>query len=160
MLTEILWCLMTFTLYCVKTIWCLHYCNTLIKSIYSRTGWKDYVKGTEVARGSRIAWRKFLSLKHILKIEVPLSLKTKVIDIYILLSFLYGAQTRTLSREDRRELVTCQRSIERNIPGITKRDRWRSIVIREKTNLQDAQLSARGQKWSWTEHVARMEEHT
>lgn len=60
------------------------------------------------------AWQKFWALKHIFKIETPLSLNVDEMDSYILPSLLYGTSPL---KEKSKETGHLQRIIERKYIG-------------------------------------------
>ena len=77
-------------------------------------------------------------------------------DTVILPAMTYGAERWALSKHQEKKLSVAQRSMERSLLNITKRDKIRTDVIRSKTGVKDVRdrvLCVRGQ---WAGHVARM----
>lgn len=76
--------------------------------------------------------------RFVLKMEVPLRLKSKVMHVAIN-QLCYVESRHWSSRKNQRKLVTCQRNAERSILGMTKRDRLRFTVIqREESSTRCA----------------------
>ncbi|KAG7305046.1 hypothetical protein JYU34_010502 [Plutella xylostella] len=113
----------------------------------------------EIERRIAIAWKKFWSLKEILKSNVAINLKKKVMDSCILPSLTYACQTWSLSEANAKRITTCQRAMERSILGIRLKDKIRNEDIRERTGIKDALLHARRMKWKWAGHLARCTDH-
>lgn len=109
----------------------------------------------EVERRVGLTWRRFWSLKEILKGNYNLNLKKIVLDTCLLPSLLYGCQTWTLTDKIKRKIRTTQRAMERSILKIKKVQKIRSETIREQTKVQDALTKALKLKWKWAGHVAR-----
>ncbi|CAG9793426.1 unnamed protein product [Diatraea saccharalis] len=109
----------------------------------------------EVERRIGITWRRFWSLKEILKGNYNINLKKIVLDTCILPSLLYGCQTWTLTDKIKRKIRTTQRATERSILKIKKVHKIRSETIRERTGVRDALTMALKLKWKWAGHVAR-----
>lgn len=109
----------------------------------------------EVERRVNMSWKKFWSLKEILKGCFPLHLKKTVMDTCILPTLTYGCQTWTYNNKIKLKLATCQKAMERSIMKIRKIQKIRSEHIRKKTKLIDALKYALAQKWRWTGHLAR-----
>jgi hypothetical protein len=53
-------------------------------------------------------------------------------------------------------LKTTQRSMERAMIGITRRDRKTNEWVRQQTGVQDIIVRIKQLKWQWAGHVARM----
>lgn len=113
----------------------------------------------EIERRIAITWKKFWSLKEILKSNIAIDLKKKVMDTCILPCLTYGCQTWSLSEVNAKRISTCQRAMERSILGIKLKDRERNEDIRKKTGIRDALEHARRMKWKWAGHLARYTDH-
>ena len=109
----------------------------------------------EVERRINITWKKYWSLKEILKSKFPLKLKKKVIDSSLLPCLSYGAQTWIYTLKIRKKIRSFQRAVERSILGIKLRDKQKSEGIRRKTKIIDAVQYMQSLKWKWAGHVAR-----
>lgn len=112
----------------------------------------------EVDRRIKATWRKFWSLKEILKSNLPISLKKKVMDSCILPCLTYGCQTWKFTKNVRDKIRTCQRAMERSVMKIRKVEKVRHTTIRAKTKFIDALQYALSLKWKWAGHVARLDD--
>ena len=112
----------------------------------------------EVARRTENAWKSYWSMKHLMKGSLPLSLKRKLMDMCILPTLTYGAQTWSLTKRQKSALGVCQRAMERSILGVKLTDRIRNSILRSKTQIADAGLTAASLKWNWAGHICRMSE--
>lgn len=112
----------------------------------------------EINRRIQIAWRKFWSLKEVLKGNLPMQLKKTVMDTCILPSLTYGCQAWTITQESAKKLATCQRSMERSILRIRLKDKIRNVEIRDKTKITDVLHHITKMKWKWAGHVARIDD--
>ena len=103
-------------------------------------------------------WRRFGEYSHFLRnSKIPICLKRKIMDTAILPVMTYGAETWTLTKLQERKMAVAQRSMERSLPNITKRDKMRNEVITSKTKVVDITDKAqcmRGQRTC--KHIARM----
>lgn len=99
---------------------------------------------------------KFWSLKEILKSNMPMKIKTKVMDTCVLPSITYACQTWKYSFRTKNKIKTCQRSMERSIMKIKKIQKIRHCAIRRRTKVTDALRYSQRLKWRWAGHVARM----
>lgn len=109
----------------------------------------------EIERRVNITWKKFWSLKEIMKGNYSLNLKKVVIDTCLLPSLLYGCQTWIFTNKAKQKIRSTQRAIERSILKIRKINKVRSDTIRQKTKLTDALTQALKLKWKWAGHVSR-----
>lgn len=101
-------------------------------------------------------WKKFWSLKEILKSQLPMKIKSKVMDSCLLPSLTYACQTWKFTRKVKNKITSCQRSMERSVAKIRKCQKIRHTIIRQKTGVIDALTYALKLKWRWAGHVARM----
>ncbi|CAG9130127.1 unnamed protein product [Plutella xylostella] len=109
----------------------------------------------EIERRIENAWKSFWSMKSLMKGELPLSLKRKLLDSCILPVLTYGAQTWSLTNQKSR-LKVCQRAMERSILGVTRLDRVRNTTLRFATRIKDVGAQTAKLKWAWAGHVMRM----
>ncbi|GBP22261.1 Putative uncharacterized transposon-derived protein F52C9.6 [Eumeta japonica] len=109
----------------------------------------------ELDRRINMSWKKFCSLKEILKSNLPLKLKKKVMDSCVLPCLTYGAQTWIYNKYTKTKIRTCQRSMERSILDLKLKDKHRSSDIRHKTKLINAGKHAQQLKWKWAGHMIR-----
>ena len=77
-------------------------------------------------------------------------------DTIILPAMTYGAETWTLTKHLERKLAVAQRSMERSLLTITKREKIKNEVIRSKTGVTDIIEELQCMKGQWAGHVARM----
>ncbi|CAK1582177.1 unnamed protein product [Parnassius mnemosyne] len=109
----------------------------------------------EVERRKNIAWRKFWSLKEILKGKYSMKIKSTVMDTCLLPSLLYGCQTWTYTNKVKQKINTTQRAMERSILNINKIHKVKNSIIRQRTKITDALTKALTLKWKWAGHVSR-----
>ena len=102
-----------------------------------------------------MSWKKFWSLKEIVKGEFPLALNKIVLDTCVLPTFTYGCQTWAYNTKIKTKLVTCQRAMERSVLKLRKIHKVRSEQIRLRTKVIDALKFALKQKWRWAGHIGR-----
>ncbi|CAF4921267.1 unnamed protein product [Pieris macdunnoughi] len=110
----------------------------------------------EIERRVSSAWKRFWSLKEILKSkDFPIVAKKKVFNLCILPCVTYGCETWALSQKHLLKLRTCQRGMERSMVGVTLRHRKRAEEIRSTTKVEDIIKKIRQLKWRWTGHMTR-----
>ncbi|KAI5737947.1 hypothetical protein M8J77_001036 [Diaphorina citri] len=109
----------------------------------------------EIARRIRIGWATFGKNNIIFKSKMPLHLKRKVFDQCVLPAITYGCETWSLTKRAMQKLQTAQRSMERSMLGITRRDRKRITWIRSQTKVMDIVERIKRMKWKWAGHIAR-----
>ena len=109
----------------------------------------------EINRRMKLAWRAFGRNSIIFKSRMPLHLKKRAFDQCILPVMTYGCETWTLKTDIIRKLQVTQRSMERCILAITRRDRKRIEWIRQKTQVTDVIHRIKSLKWQWAGHLAR-----
>ena len=117
------------------------------------TGEKNRIN--EVNRRMKLGWRAFGRNSHIMKSRMPMVLKRKVFNQCILPVLTYGSETWVLNAAITQRLQTTQRSMERCMLGITRRDRKRNTWVRMMTGVTDIVDKVRSLKWRWAGHVAR-----
>lgn len=110
----------------------------------------------EVARRTENAWKSYWALKNFMKGKLPMCLKRKLMDMCILPVLTYGAQTWSLTSQQRSTLEVCQRAMERSILGVKLIDRIRNTILRSRTQIADVTQTAAKLKWDWAGHVCRM----
>ncbi|XP_048006861.1 uncharacterized protein LOC125242187 [Leguminivora glycinivorella] len=91
----------------------------------------------EIDRRIENAWKSFWSMKTLMKGNLPLTLKRKLVDMCILPILTYGAQTWSLTEAQKSRLKICQRAMERSILGVRRTDRVRNTELRSKTGIVD-----------------------
>lgn len=112
----------------------------------------------EIQRRIALAWKKFWSLKEIMKNKnVPINIKRKIYECTILPCLTYGCQTWSLRKEDEEKIAICQRKMEKSMLGIKHSDKISNKEIRNKTKLIDVKERTRILKWNWAGHICRQE---
>ena len=115
---------------------------------------------TEINQRITSGWRRFGQYSHFLKEKnIPICLKRKIMDTVILPSLTYGAETWSLTKHQMKKLAVAQRSMERSLLGVTRKDKIRNEIIRERTKIKDVVNTTKELKWKWAGHVARMKNH-
>lgn len=110
----------------------------------------------EIDRRICNTWKRYWSLKEITKNEtIPMSTKSKLYNTCILPCLTYGCQTWPATRKTDQKLVVCQRSMERSMLSIKRKDRWRASQIRKLTKIDDVIEKIKKLKWNWTGHIMR-----
>ena len=77
-------------------------------------------------------------------------------DTVILPAMTCGADTWALTKHQEKKLTVAQRSMDRLLLNITKRDKIRNEIIRCKTGVKDIIERVRCMRGQWAGHVARM----
>ena len=77
-------------------------------------------------------------------------------DAVILPAMTYGAETCVLTKHQKKKLAVAQRSMERLLLSIEKRDKIRNEIIRFKTGVNVVIESVRCMRRQWAGHVARV----
>ena len=102
-------------------------------------------------------WRRFGQYSDFLgDRKTPVCLKRKILDSVILPTLTYGAETWSLTRRQAEKLAVAQRSMERSILNVTRRDKIRNEIIRGRTKVRDVIETTIEKKSRWAGHVARM----
>src|SRR5271167_3490088 len=94
-----------------------------------------------------------------MKRKMPLSLKRKVYNQCIQATMTYGCQTWAVTKRMQDRLHTTQRSIERAMIEITKRNRKTNTCVREQAGIQDIVVRIKQIKWQWAGHLARIRDN-
>ncbi|CAG9137233.1 unnamed protein product [Plutella xylostella] len=110
----------------------------------------------EIDRRIENAWKSYWSMKQLMKGNLPLSLKRKLVDMCILPVLTYGAQTWSLTEHQKTRLKVCQRAMERSLLGVKLTDRVRNTILRSQTRIVDVGVETAKLKWNWAGHVCRM----
>ncbi|GBP19570.1 Putative uncharacterized transposon-derived protein F52C9.6 [Eumeta japonica] len=110
----------------------------------------------EIKRRVANNWKRYWGLRNVMKDKnLNIATKSKLFIICILPVLIYGSQTWAITKNITNRITICQRSMERSILGVKKRDRLRNINIRKKTKVQDASLKIKRLKWKWSGHMIR-----
>ena len=81
--------------------------------------------------------KAFWKYKYVLKRELPIFIKRKIFNQCILPVLTYGCKTWTSTKKINQRLAVTQRTMERSVLGITRRDRKSYKWIREQTKVMD-----------------------
>jgi len=113
----------------------------------------------EVKRRCAIAWRKYWSLKSILKNkEISTVKKTQILKTCVFPALIYGSQTWALKKAVLQKIARTQTAMERSILNVRRLDRVRNTSIKAITKLDDVLKTIKTLKWMWAGHVARLED--
>lgn len=109
----------------------------------------------EIQRRANITWKKYWSLKEIVKGDYSINLKKMVFDTCLLPCLLYGCQTWAYTNRAKQIIRTTQRAMERSMLKIRKIHKIKHETIRSKTKITDALAQALKLKWQWAGHISR-----
>lgn len=112
----------------------------------------------EIERRRSLAWKKYWSLKKILKSKVSTKLKTKILRTCVFPTLIYGCQTWAPTTSQMNKLKSTQTTMYRSILGIKKRDKIRNSVLHERMKLETLEKTIKRLKLNWAGHVARLDE--
>ena len=87
-------------------------------------------KSDEIKRRIAAGWGAFGQYRDIMKSNIPIRPKTKVYNQCIQAAMTYGCQTWAVTKRMQDRLKTTQRSMERAMIGITRRDRKTNEWVR------------------------------
>ena len=113
----------------------------------------------EIQRRISAGWIAFAKYRKILKSNIPICLKRKIYHGCIEPVITYGSQVWALNKRLVSKLRTTQRSMERAIIGVTKRDHLTNKKVRELSGTNDIISTIKKLKWSWAGHIARMKDN-
>ena len=85
----------------------------------------------EIKRRIKIGWITFGKNRDILKSKMPICLKRKICNRFVIATMTYGCETWKLTKQTKSLFRIAQRAMEKAMLGITLRDRERSTWIRE-----------------------------
>ena len=88
--------------------------------------------------------------------KIPICLKRKIMDTVILSAVTHGAETWALKKDQGKKIAVAQRSMERLLFKITRRDKIRNEIIRSKTVVKDVIGIVRCMRGKLAGHVARI----
>ena len=112
----------------------------------------------EISRRIQAGWKAYNGNKIVFKSNMPISLKRKVFNQCVLPTMIYGAETWAITKQMRSKIASAQRSMERNMLGITWQDYKTNEWVRSQTKLTDITEVILRKKWTWAGHVARMKD--
>ena len=112
----------------------------------------------EIKRRLAAGWGAFAKYNDLMRSKLPVCLKRKVYRQCIEPTMTYGCQTWAMTKRMQERLRTTQRSMERAIIGVTRRDRKTNAWVRQQSGVEDILAVVKRQKWRWAGHIARMED--
>ena len=112
----------------------------------------------EIERRIQLTWNKYWSLKEIFKNNLPVTLKSKVMNSCLLPCLTYACQTWKFTSNTRNKITICQRGMERSMLNVRKIQKIRHTKIRNFTRATDALNHSLRLKWKWAGHVARLQD--
>src|SRR5438477_12359502 len=98
-------------------------------------------KSEEIKRRIAAGWGTFGQYRELMKSNIPIWLKTKVYNQCIQAAMTNGCQTWAVTKRMQDRLKTTQRSMERAIIGITRRDSKTNEWVRQQTGGEDIIVS-------------------
>lgn len=110
----------------------------------------------EIERRVQNTWNRYWNLKEVFKSNLPINLKTKIMNSSLLPCLTYGCQTWKFTTKVKQKINSCQRGMERSMLNIKKKDKVRNSNIRKVTKATNALTYAQKLKWRWAGHVARL----
>lgn len=99
----------------------------------------------EVDHRITLAWKKFWSLKVILKGAFSLKAKSDIFNACVLPTLTYGSETWTLTKKIIQKIRTTQNSMECSILKIKKKDHVKISNIKSRLIVKQI----KNKKWSW-----------
>lgn len=110
----------------------------------------------EIHRRINLAWRKFWSLRKIIKGSFSLKQKSAIFNSCVVPVVTYGAQVWAPTKRLWKKIETTQNNMERAILNIKRKDKVRVSKIKNllKTNLEMVKW-AKKKKWDWAGHISR-----
>lgn len=112
----------------------------------------------EISRRINLAWKKYWSLKNIVKGDHNINIKTQVLQSCILPTLTYGCQTWALTQANRNKIATTQNKMQRSLLNIKKEQKIKNIEIDNRLKTKRAEKIVQKLKFKWAGHVARSNE--
>ena len=103
-------------------------------------------RNNKIRRRIAAGWMAFDKYREIMKSNIPICLKRKVYHQCIEPAITYGCQTWAIIKRMQERLRTTQRSIERSMIGVTKRDHKTNKWIRQTSRVQDIIVTCQDNK--------------
>lgn len=132
----------------------IEYVNNYIY-LGKQVSFNKYNNEEEITRRINITWKKFWSLKEVLKGNYSQHLKKVVFDTCLLPCLLYGCQTWIFTNKVKQHIKWTQTAMERSMLKIRKIQKIKNVTIRQKTKITDALIHALTLKWKWAGHISR-----
>jgi hypothetical protein len=106
-------------------------------------------KTDEIKRRIVAGWAAFNRSRDIMKSKMPVCLKRKVYNQCVLGAMTYRCQTLAITKRMQERLRITQRSMERSMVGITRRDRKTNVWLCQQSGVQDIVCRMKKLKWQW-----------
>lgn len=116
-------------------------------------------KNKEINTRIANAWKKFWSLKNILKIRMKISTKIRVFESGVVPVLLYGAQTWSLTKIQTKRINTTHNRMLRSILNIKLKDKVPIEIIKNRTKTNDIRKTICKLKLTYAGHLARKYEN-
>ena len=116
---------------------------------------KDKNEDKEIKRRITAGWTAFAMHRDIFKGNIGTCLKRQVYNSCVLPAMTYGAETWTLTIQEKNNLAAAQIKMKRSLLNITYRERKTNIWVKEKTQVTNVIEKPRRRKWTWEGHISR-----
>ncbi len=114
----------------------------------------------EVNRRISLAWKKYWSLKHILKGPFSYYQKSQIFNSCIIPVISYGSQSWAMTNKEINRLNVTQNSMERSMLGIKLKDKINLKIIKNKFKFNNNIIRViKRLKWKWAGHISRMKDN-
>jgi hypothetical protein len=110
----------------------------------------------ELARRIRAGWIAFKQNEELFWELTDAKIRADLFNSTVLPAMLYASETWTLTAKDIHKLQVAQRSMERRMLKVSRRDRIRNEDIRARTLVKDVTEEAARNKLRWAGHVSRL----
>ena len=111
--------------------------NTILE-IFRKIAYTRQRMRAEVDRRMATGWQRFGQHSNFVNdSKIPICLKRKIMNTVILPALTYGAETCTPTKHQEKKLAVAQRSMERSLLNITRRDRIRNEDVRKRSGVRD-----------------------
>ena len=101
------------------------------------------------------AWKAFWAQRHLLKGNLNIKTKMRVLESTIIPILLYGAQTWALMAKQIKKLQVTQNGMLRSLLNIRLKDKVSLADIYNKTNAKKVRVTARVPKFKYAGHAVR-----
>ncbi|MGL4388826.1 MAG: reverse transcriptase domain-containing protein [Brevinema sp.] len=93
------------------------------------------------------------------KKEIAKHTKVKIYKTVLIPALIYGCESWTQTKEMQRKIETCEMKTLRRIEGVTKMDKIRSTIIRQRLKIESVKKTIEKRQLSWLGHLIRMDEN-
>ena len=97
---------------------------------------KEKSQEQEIKRRIKLGWCQYGKLSNIMRGNIPICLKRKVFNQCITPTIVYGAETWAMTTKLEKKIAAAQHNMERNMLGITYKDRKTNKWVREQTKTK------------------------